>query len=224
MSRRAPTIDPLASATDCWEPEMRAWVDRHVAVLDGAAEDHAQRHERVPDRRRVAALGEQVVGDPLEVAALDVAQARAPDARDDVVAERRRVAPDRARLVDVAGAAPYTSGPHAGNELLGRLADGRVRRGAQRAWPHARLGLRAPRSRLAKGGEGVPDALGLARAPDARLVRRLAVAATAAPRCAGLLVPDLDSCKWLLLAGQSRSAPGRNRTSARGLGNRCSIH
>jgi hypothetical protein len=120
---------------------VRTRVDRHVAVLDGPAEDHAQRHERVADRRRVAALGEQVVGDPLDVAALDVSEARPTDARDDLVAKRRLVAADRARLVDVSRAGPDSTGLHAGDELLGRLANGRVRRRAQRASPDARLRL-----------------------------------------------------------------------------------
>jgi hypothetical protein len=67
---------------------MRARVDRYVAVLDHAAEDHAQGHDGVSDRRRVAALGEQVVGDALYVAALNVAEPGSPDPWDDVVAER----------------------------------------------------------------------------------------------------------------------------------------
>lgn len=77
---------------------MRARVDRYVSVLDRPAEDHAQGHERVADRRRVPSLGEQVVDDPLDVAVLHVAQPGSTEVRDDVVAQRRLVASDRAGL------------------------------------------------------------------------------------------------------------------------------
>ncbi len=173
---------------------MHARVDRHVAVLDGPAEDHPQRHERVPDRRRVAALGEQVVGDALDVAMLHVSEARSADSRDDVVAKRGFVASDRARLVRVARAGADAARLHPGDELLRCLGDRRVRRRAQRSSPDAGLRLGAPRARFGQRGERLPDALRLARAPHARLVGRVAVAARAAPRRARLLVPNLDAC------------------------------
>jgi hypothetical protein len=172
---------------------MRARVDRDVSVLDRPAEDHAEGHERVADRRRVAALGEQVVGDALDVAALDVAEPRSTDARDDVVAQRRLVAPDRAGLVEVPGAIADATRLHASDEFVSGLVDGRVRRRAQGASTDTSLRLRAPRSRFGEGREGLSDALGLPSAPDARLVRRLAVAAAAIARGAGLLVPHLDA-------------------------------
>jgi hypothetical protein len=185
--------DPLTSAADGWQPEVSARVDRQVAVLDRPAEDHAEGHERVPDRRRVAPVGKKVVCDPLRVAVLNVTEAPPTDARDDVVAERRLVASDRARLVEVAGARPDAAGLHPGDKLLSCVADGRVRRRAQRASPDTRLRLGAPRSRLGEGREGLTDARGLTRAPDARLVGRLAVAAATTPRRAGLLVPHFDA-------------------------------
>jgi hypothetical protein len=52
---------------------MRAGVVGEITVLHRAAEDDAQRHERVSDRRRISSLGEEVVGDPLDIAMLNVA-------------------------------------------------------------------------------------------------------------------------------------------------------
>lgn len=46
---------------------MRARVDGDVAVLERPPEDDAQRHQRIPDRRRVAPLGEEIVGELLDV-------------------------------------------------------------------------------------------------------------------------------------------------------------
>ena len=77
-----------------------ARVHGDVAVLDSPAKDHAERHESVADRRRVAAMGEELVGNALHVAALDVAQARRAEVRNDVVTEGACVASDRARFVD----------------------------------------------------------------------------------------------------------------------------
>jgi hypothetical protein len=84
--------DPLSSAPDRREPEVRARVHRDVAVLDGSTKDHAQGHQGVADRRRVAPLGKEVVREPLNVAVLNVGEARPTEARDDVVAQRRPVA------------------------------------------------------------------------------------------------------------------------------------
>ena len=66
---------------------MRARIDGEVAVLDCSAEDHAQRHQGITDRRWIAFLGEEVIRDPLDVTVLYVGQARSTNARDDVVAE-----------------------------------------------------------------------------------------------------------------------------------------
>jgi hypothetical protein len=49
-------------------------------------------HESVADRRRVASLGEKIVSNPLNVAMLNVRDARSTGARDDVVAQGRRAA------------------------------------------------------------------------------------------------------------------------------------
>jgi len=45
-------------------------------------------------------MGEELVGNALHVAALDVAQARRAEVRNDVVTEGACVASDRARFVD----------------------------------------------------------------------------------------------------------------------------
>jgi hypothetical protein len=65
--------DPIPSAPYGGEAEMRAGVVGEITVLHRAAEDDAQRHERVSDRRRISSLGEEVVGDPLDIAMLNVA-------------------------------------------------------------------------------------------------------------------------------------------------------
>ncbi len=65
---------------------MCARIDGEIAVLDCPAEDHSERHEGVPDRRRIASLSEEVICDALNVTVLNVRQARSTDARDDVIA------------------------------------------------------------------------------------------------------------------------------------------
>ncbi len=185
--------DPLTSAPNRWKPEIRARVHGDVPVLDCPAKDHAERHESVADRRRVAALGEEVVGDSLDVATLDIAQARRAETWDDVVAKGSFVAPDRTRLVEVSRTGADSTGLHPGNELLGRFAHARVRRRAHRSSADAGLRLRAPRTGLGEGQKGLADTCRLSSAPHARLVRRLAIAACAGARSAGLLVPDLDA-------------------------------
>jgi hypothetical protein len=54
---------------------MHARIHGEIAVLHRPAEDHSERHEGIPDRRRVAALSQQIVEDPLGVAVLNVAEA-----------------------------------------------------------------------------------------------------------------------------------------------------
>jgi hypothetical protein len=93
------------------------------------------------DRRRIASLRKEVVGDALSVAMLDVGEARSTDPRNDVVAQRGLVASSRARFVEVAGPGAHATQLHAGNELLGGLLDSRVRRRAQRASPDPGLRL-----------------------------------------------------------------------------------
>ena len=120
--------DPLASAPDRRQPEVAGRVDREVAVLDRAAEDHAQRHQRVAHGRRVEALAEEVVGEALDVAALDVAEPLRAELGEDAVAERALVAADRARLVDVAGPRP-----HPARTACPRRAPRRPRRASSRS-------------------------------------------------------------------------------------------
>jgi hypothetical protein len=120
---------------------VRARIDRHVAVLDCPAEDHPQRHEGVADRRWIASLGKEVIRDPLDVAVLNISQARWTETRDDVIAQCRRVAPDRARLVAVPRTSADATRRHASDELVGCLLDGRVRWRAQCASADTRLSL-----------------------------------------------------------------------------------
>jgi hypothetical protein len=65
---------------------VRARIDGEIGVLDCSAEDHAQRHQGVSDRRCVASLGEEVIRDPLNVTMLNVSEARPTEPRDDAVA------------------------------------------------------------------------------------------------------------------------------------------
>jgi hypothetical protein len=64
-----------------------ARIDGEVTVLDRPAEDHAQRHEGVSDRRWITSLGEKIVSDSVCVTVLDVGHAASAEARDDVVAK-----------------------------------------------------------------------------------------------------------------------------------------
>ena len=80
--------DPLSSAPDRRQPEMAGRIDGEVAVLDRPAVDHAQRHQDVAHGRRVEALSEELVGKPLYVAALHVAEALPAELRKETVAER----------------------------------------------------------------------------------------------------------------------------------------
>jgi hypothetical protein len=119
---------------------VRARIDDEVAVLDGPAKDHTEWHEGVADRRWIASLDEEVVRDPLNVTVLNVGHARSTETRDDVVAQRRLIASNRTRLVEVAGPGADSTRLHAGYELIGSILDGHVRRRAY--GPPAEAGLR----------------------------------------------------------------------------------
>ena len=172
---------------------MAGGVDREVAVLDRPAEDHAERHQDVPHRRRVEALAEEAVGEVLDVAALHVAESLRAELGEDAVAERALVAADRARLVEVARLRPHPARAHALDQLLAGLVQGRRRRRAELAAMDRALRFGAPDTRGRERREGLPEALLVAGAPRARLVGRVAVALPALARRAGLRVPDLDA-------------------------------
>src|SRR5207249_11934965 len=107
--------------------------------------------------RWVTSVGKEVIRNPLNVTMLNIPKTRSTNQRDDVVAERGLVAAGRARLVEVAGPGADATRLHSGDELLGGLLDGRIRRRPQGASMNARLRLRAPRSRFGEGREGLPD-------------------------------------------------------------------
>jgi hypothetical protein len=161
--------DPLTLAAHSREAHAGARVDGHVTVLDRAAEDHAQRHDRVADRRRARAGGEHLVGERLHVAAAHVGELRAGEQRQDPVTERLLVATDDGRLVDVARAVAHQTGAHAGEESVGGLLDGRGRRRAEAAALYRGERVDPPRLRRRLAREGLADRSPVAWRPDARL-------------------------------------------------------
>jgi hypothetical protein len=117
IAQRADDRDDPASGSALWL-DLDSVL---VVLLDCPAEDHAERHEGVADRRRVASLRKEVIRNPLNVAMLNVAEACSTEARNDVVAQRCLIAPDRAWFVGVPRAIAHATRPHAGDELLGGL-------------------------------------------------------------------------------------------------------
>ncbi len=171
---------------------MSGRVDGQVAVLDRSAVDHAERHQDVADGRRVEALAEQFVGEALDVAALDIAEALRTELGQDAIAEGSLVAADRARLVEVARPCPHLSRAHPGEEIVAGLGQRYGRRRAKLAAVDRRLRLGPPGSSGGERRERLAQPLLVAGAPRARLVGRAAVAPAPLARRARLPVSNLD--------------------------------
>ena len=177
-----------------------------VPARHRAAEDRAQRHQRVPDRGRVGAVGEQPVGEVLQVGAANLGELAGAERREHAQAQRRLVAADDARLVPVAGPVADAAVASAGKPRLGGLAESDLARRPHRASADLRLRLGAPRLRLGQRRERLLDPPPVACAPDARLVGRPAVALRAVTGGAELAVPKLDARMPCHEADRSTSA------------------
>ena len=157
------------------EPGARVGAD--LAVAGGAAEDDAQRVQRVADRRAGQAGGDEVVDEPLEVGAGDGRQLGRPEARQDAQAQGALVGTDRARLVGHVRAVEDRPVAHADDQLVGRLAQADLGRRPQLALADGDHRRGPPRLRLGHRREVLAQRP-VAREPpgNVRLPARLAVA------------------------------------------------
>jgi len=103
-------------------PEAGRRVHGDVAAGDRAAEDRAERHERVADRARIEAVRTQLVGEVLQVDPEDLREAGAAEVRQDTRGQRGLVAADRRRLIAVAAAVTDRAAARAVEPRVGSVA------------------------------------------------------------------------------------------------------
>ena len=124
---------------------------------------------------------------------MDVRDPLAAELGKQALSKRGLVASDDARLVAVARAVPDRSRAHALEPRRRSLAQRQLARRAHRAAADRGLRLGAPGLRFGEGRERLLDPPLVTLAPDARLVRRPAVAATVRVRLALLQVSHGDA-------------------------------
>ena len=135
--------------------------------------------------RRRKAVGDEPVGEALDVAALNVAEPH----RAEVVRGHRGRAPrgssGRSRACTRRRSGYGSRRSHPVDELVGRLVHGHRRRRSERSAADAVVGVGAPRPRGGERRKGLSDLPAARPVEDRRLVAAAAVAAAAAEPRAG---------------------------------------
>lgn len=70
--RRLRRDDSVTSASDGRKAKVVAWVDRRLTVLDRPPVDDSERHQHITNGRGVLSTRQELVGEPLNVAALEI--------------------------------------------------------------------------------------------------------------------------------------------------------
>jgi hypothetical protein len=154
--------DPIAPAANARKTKLLGRIDGDDAIFDRTPVDHAERHERVPDRARVEPLGEEPVGERLEVGAVDLGQPERAEVVEYAEGEDRLVAANHRRLVRVARACPYAAVLHPRDQRVRRFSRGRRCRRAHGAAAERADRVRPPSLRgreRALAAEGLADLL-----------------------------------------------------------------
>ncbi len=184
--------DALAAAARSRQPKPLARIDGEVAVFDRAPVDHLERLERVPDRARIGAGGEQLIGEPLDVASLDPREPRAAERGEDVEAKRALVLAHDQRLVPLAASRPNGAGGDPIDEGLCGLEERLRCTGETNTLRRLLMRPSAPATSLGKRFERLRDLPLADRVVRRHAIAGAAVAALAVSRGARAGVTDFD--------------------------------